>query len=138
MPPLDHSTGAGYVAAHPGHYADALAKGNQVVPLICETLGGLNASAISALRVLASTASPESHRDGTQYGLALSPAPPPPPSSLTNHLRLISLAIHVQNMELLLAGADRAAKDSTSPSPRLFGEGPAHAGAQYPDAAVVM
>ena len=34
QPPLDHTTGYGYVAQHTGHYSDGLAKGNQVVPLI--------------------------------------------------------------------------------------------------------
>ena len=41
----------------------------------------------------------------------------------THHLRLISLAIHRQNMALLLAGADRATKRATHapPSQNLLG-----------------
>ena len=106
QPPLDHTTGDGYVAAHPGHYADGLAKGHQVVPLISETLGGITPSAVRALRRLHTAASPETHRDGTVYGLARSATH----SFFAHHLRLISLAIHRQNMALLLAGADRAAQ----------------------------
>jgi hypothetical protein len=117
QPPLNHTTGEGYVAAHAGHYADGLAKGNQVVPLICETLGGINATAVSALRHLHTTASPDSHRDGTKYGLARSATK----SFHAHHLRLISLAIHTQNMALLLAGADREAKRCIAISPTLFG-----------------
>ena len=119
QPPLDHTTGYGHVAAHTGHYADALAKGNQVVPVITETLGGIASSAVLALRRLHTTASPETHRDGTVYGLARSATR----SFHTHHLRLISLAIHRQNMALLLAGADRAIKRATRapPSQNLLG-----------------
>ena len=118
QPPLDHTTGYGHVAAHTGHYADALAKGNQVVPIISETLGGIASSAVLALRRLHTIASPDTHRDGTVYGLARSATR----SFHTHHLRLISLAIHRQNMALLLAGADRAAKRATHaprPNPLL-------------------
>ena len=40
---LTTTPGKGYVAYHPGDYADALspAKNNQVVPLIIEVFGGL-------------------------------------------------------------------------------------------------
>ena len=96
-----------------GHYANALAKGNQVVPIITETLGGIASSAVLALRRLHTTASPETHRDGTVYGLARSATR----SFHTHHLRLISLAIHRQNMALLLAGADRATKRATYAPP---------------------
>jgi hypothetical protein len=113
QPPLDHATGYGYVATHRGHYADGLAKGNQVVPLISETLGGITPSAVRALRRLHTTASPDTHRDGTVYGLARSATH----SFFSHHLRLMSLAIHRQNMALLLAGADRAAQRCLWPSP---------------------
>ena len=68
--PLNHSTGYGFVAARKGHYSDGLAKGNQVIPLISETLGGINASALRLLTRLHAAASPENARDGTCYGTA--------------------------------------------------------------------
>ena len=35
--PFEHATGVGYVAGHAGHYADALAKGRQVVLIVIVT-----------------------------------------------------------------------------------------------------
>ena len=114
-PPFDHATGYGYVKARDGHYADAIAKGNQVVPLISETLGGINRTALSTLCRLHAEAAPASHRDGTQYGLARSATT----SFHAHHLRLISLATHRENIALLLAGADRENARSAGCSPVL-------------------
>ena len=85
------------------------------------------AAAVSTLRRLHETASPDSHRDGTVYGLARSATT----SFHAHHLRLISLAIHRQNMDLLLAGADREAVRCISLSPTLPG---ASGGVQCPSA----
>ena len=47
--PLDHRTGKGWVAAHGGHYGDALSKGHRVIPFIVETTGGLAPAAMAAV-----------------------------------------------------------------------------------------
>ena len=40
--PFEHATGVGYVAGHAGHYADALARGRQVVLIVVETTGAVH------------------------------------------------------------------------------------------------
>ena len=117
QPPLDHITGYGYVAQHTGHYSDGLAKGNQVVPLISETLGGTNASALRLLTRLHAAASPENARDGTCYGTARCATS----SFHAPHLRLISLAAQRENIALILAGADRENVRCASLSPSVPG-----------------
>ena len=68
-------------------------KGTQstVVPLICETLGGVNRDAYRTLYRLHKLATTEGHRDGTVYGTARTATR----SFHAHHLRLISLAINV-------------------------------------------
>ena len=110
-PPFRHQTGEGYVAARDGCYADALSKGNTVVPLICETLGGVNRDAYHTLYRLHGLATTEGHRDGTVYGTARTATR----SFHAHHLRLISLAINVATAELISAGASVLAGRLFSP-----------------------
>ena len=109
-PPLNHSTGYGYVAAHTGHYADGIAKGNDVIPLISETLGGINRTAANALHRLHALTAPTAARDGTLYGISRSATT----SFHAHHLRLISLATHRENMAILLTAADRLNLSATA------------------------
>jgi hypothetical protein len=111
--PLDHSTGYGYVAAHSGHYADGIAKGNDAIPLISETLGGINRTAVNTLHRLHALTAPASARDGTQYGISRSATT----SFHAHHLRLISLATHRENIAILLAAADRLDLKATAHTP---------------------
>ena len=52
-PPLDRRTGEGRVDATPGHYRDALAKGNIVHQLATESTGALSPPVILLLKTLA-------------------------------------------------------------------------------------
>ena len=54
--PLNRHTGVGRVDATPGHYRDALAKGNVVHLLATESTGALTPPAIRLLKALAKTA----------------------------------------------------------------------------------
>ena len=63
QPPLNHSTGYGYVAPHAGHYADGIAKGNQVIPLISKILGGISKPAVDILYRLHTKVSPTAAQD---------------------------------------------------------------------------
>jgi hypothetical protein len=112
-PPLDHSTGYGYVAAHSGHYADGIAKGNDAIPLISETLGGINRTAASTLHRLHALTAPTAANDGTKYGISRSATT----SFHAHHLRLISLATHRENMAILLTAADRLNLNATAHVP---------------------
>ena len=58
-PPLDRRTGEGRVDATPGHYRDALAKGNIVHQLATESTGALSPPVILLLKTLAN---PRPHR----------------------------------------------------------------------------
>jgi hypothetical protein len=69
-PPLDRRTGQGRVDATPGHYHDALAKGNTVHLLATESTGALSSNVIRLLRELAKTAQGTSGHDSTVYGLS--------------------------------------------------------------------
>ena len=91
------------VTQHPGDYADGLAKGNVVVPLISETLGGIASHAATCLLRLHRSAAPTANADSTRYGLSRSATT----SFYTHHLRLLSLSAQVENAALILAGADR-------------------------------
>ena len=77
-PPLDRRTGEGRVDATPGHYRDALAKGNIVHQLATESTGALSPPVILLLKTLAKT---------TQGGVTPpgmhSAAPRPSPSTRT-------------------------------------------------------
>ena len=87
--PLDHATGEGFVAAHDGLYADALAKGHSVVLLITETLGGAHPGLARLLRTLHKRATRPGFHDRTAYGLSRSATR----SFHAHHLRLLSLTI---------------------------------------------
>jgi hypothetical protein len=69
-PPLDHSTGQGYVATHRGHYHDALyVKRNVVVLLLVEALGGIAPAARAHIGKLARRSQgAQGAVDRTQYG----------------------------------------------------------------------
>ena len=113
-PPLDHSTGYGYVAAHSGHYADGIAKGNDAIPLISETLGGINRTAASTLhRLHALTA----RTTGKRRHQIRHPSRSATTSFHAHHLRLISLATHRENMAILLTAADRLNLNATAHVP---------------------
>ena len=78
--PFDHATGVGYVAGHTGHYADALAKGRQVVLIVVETTGAVHPDAIGMLYGWHAEARVEGCLDRTVYGASRRP---PHPSSRT-------------------------------------------------------
>ena len=65
---FQRAAGTGYVAAHDGLYADALAKGLTVHLCIMETSGGLGAALAAILRLLARAAHAKGAIDGTRYG----------------------------------------------------------------------
>ena len=88
-PPLDRRTGQGRVDATPGHYNDALAKGNIVHLLATESTGALSPDVIRLLRELAKTAQGTSGHDSTVYGLSRAS----PKSFFPHHLAAISSAI---------------------------------------------
>ena len=88
-PPLDRRTGQGRVDASPGHYDDALAKGNIVHLLATESTGALSPDVIRLLRELAKTAQGTSGHDSTVYGLSRAS----PKSFFPHHLAAISSAI---------------------------------------------
>ena len=72
--PFDHATGVGYVAGHTGHYADALAKGRQVVLIVVETTGAVHPDAIGMLYGWHAEARVEGCLDRTVYGASRSRA----------------------------------------------------------------
>ena len=88
-PPLDRRTGQGRVAAAPGHYHDALSKGNIVHLLASESTGALSPDVIRLLRELAKTARGTDGHDSTVYGLSRAS----PKSFFPHHLAAISSAI---------------------------------------------
>ena len=60
-------TGRGYVKEQPGHYADALRKGNCVWVLIVESMGGIAPGAMLLLHRLERDTKVPGARDGTDY-----------------------------------------------------------------------
>ena len=101
------------MAAHSGLYADGIAKGNDAIPLISETLGGINRTATSTLHRLHALTAPTAANDGTKYGISRSATT----SFHAHHLRLISLATHRENMAILLTAADRLNLNATAHVP---------------------
>ena len=79
----------GRVDATPGHYDDALTKGNIVHLLATESTGALSPDVIRLLRELAKTAQGTSGHDSTVYGLSRAS----PKSFFPHHLAAISSAI---------------------------------------------
>jgi len=86
--PFDHATGGGHVAGHAGHYADALAKGRQVVLIVIETTGAVHPDAVGMLYAWHAETRAEGCIDRTVYGTSRTATT----SFFTHHLRLISLA----------------------------------------------
>jgi hypothetical protein len=86
--PFDHATGVGHVAGHAGHYADALAKGRQVVLIVTETTGAVHPDAVGMLYAWHAETRAEGCIDRTVYGTSRTATT----SFFTHHLRLISLA----------------------------------------------
>ena len=60
--------GVGHVAGHAGHYADALAKGRQVVLIVIETTGAMHADEVGMLYAWHAEARAEGCADRTVYG----------------------------------------------------------------------
>ena len=73
--PYNRATGAGFVAAHNGQYADALSKGVGVSLLVAETTGALAASFMTILRLLARQTRLPGATDNTRYGEGRASAP---------------------------------------------------------------
>ena len=59
------STGQGYVAPRPGHYAHALSKGVEVVPMLFETFGGFSPDFMDLLH--SAGAAVENRLSSSQY-----------------------------------------------------------------------
>ena len=78
----------GRARRHAGHYADALAKGRQVVLIVVETTGAVHPDAIGMLYAWHTEARVEGCFDRTVYGASRTATT----SFFTHHLRLISLA----------------------------------------------
>ncbi|KOO53201.1 hypothetical protein Ctob_014513, partial [Chrysochromulina tobinii] len=82
--PFDHATGVGHVAGHAGHYADALAKGRQVVLIVIETTGAVHPEdAVGMLYAWHAETRAEGCIDRTRARSTARRARPPPPSSRT-------------------------------------------------------
>jgi hypothetical protein len=58
---FQRATGEGYVAAHDGLYADALAKGLPVLLCVMETSGAVGTTLAGVVRLLARTATATAH-----------------------------------------------------------------------------
>ena len=65
---FQRTTGDGYVAAHDGMYADALAKGLPVLLGVMETSGAVGTVLAGVIRLLARTAATKGATDSTSYG----------------------------------------------------------------------
>ena len=99
--PYDRVTGAGFVAAHNGQYADALSKGVGVSLLVAETTGALAASFMTILRLLARQTRLPGATDNTRYGEGRAS----PRSFLTHHVANISTAIQAADAQTILNAA---------------------------------
>ena len=86
--PYDRATGAGFIAACNGQYADALSKGVGVSLLVAETTGALAASFMTILRLLARQTRLPGATDNTRCGEGRAS----PRSFLTHHVANISTA----------------------------------------------
>ena len=100
--PYDRMTGAGFVAACDGQYADALSKGVGVSTLlVAETTGALAASFMTILRLLARQTRLPGATDNTRYGEGRAS----PRSFLTHHVANISTAIQAADAQTILNAA---------------------------------
>jgi len=99
--PYDRVTGAGFVAAHNGQYADALSKGVGVSLLVAETTGALAASFMTILRLLARQTRLPGATDNSRYGEGRAS----PRSFLTHHVANISTAIQTADAQTILNAA---------------------------------
>jgi hypothetical protein len=100
--PYDRMTGAGFVAACDGQYADALSKGVGVSTLlVAETTGALAASFTTILRLLARQTRLPGATDNTRYGEGRAS----PRSFLTHHVANISTAIQAADAQTILNAA---------------------------------
>ena len=88
QPQFNHTTGAGYVAEHKGHYHDALSKHRFVSLVLVETTGAVHPDAVGMLHAWHNESRIEGHADRTVYGKARTATS----SYFKHHLRLISLA----------------------------------------------
>ena len=99
--PYDRMTGAGFVAACDGQYADALSKGVGVSLLVAETTGALAASFMTILRLLARQTRLPGATDNTRYGEGRAS----PRSFLTHHVANISTSIQAADAQTILNAA---------------------------------
>ena len=83
---FDHTTVQGFVKQRDGHYADALRRGKQVIPLIAEVFGGLAPHGYRFLVHLSRVTAEHTTRDTTKYSKCAA-------SYLTYHSQRISHAI---------------------------------------------
>jgi hypothetical protein len=124
--PFDHATGRGYVAPHPGQYADALANGRQVWVLVAEVTSALDSTVAALLRLLGSRAKVKGHRDGTAYGASRMATR----DFATHHMRVLSLAIASSIGESIVQHARAVKSDlAAPPTPATLGDfmrSPAH------------
>ena len=104
-PAFNRTTGAGFVDACDGQYADALAKGHGVNLLHAETTGALGAIFMTVLRVLAKQSRLPGATDFTQYGEGRAS----PKACLTHHVASISTAIQAADAHTVLAAASTRA-----------------------------
>jgi len=103
----DHSTGAGWVAAHRGLYAGAADAGHECTFLFAETSGALAPGFVRFLRDLADSATAVNCVDRTVYGEARTATT----SFFTHHLRRVSSAIVLTGAGLLNAAATAVASN---------------------------
>ena len=99
QPPFDRTTGTGFVAAHDGHYSDALTRKppHPTHLLVTECTGALSPSLILLLHILARTATAKGAQDATVYGESRAS----PHAFYAHHAAAISAAVQLQDAETL-------------------------------------
>ena len=98
---LDRLTGEGFVAAHTGHYADALEKGNRVKLLLVETTGAFSLGLDLMLRSLGAGVKASDVQDTTAYGSSKTS----PRTFYAHHAAAISAAAAAQESLILETAA---------------------------------
>jgi hypothetical protein len=94
---FQRTTGEGYVAAHDGLYADALARGLPVLLCVMETSGAVGTTLAGVLRLLARTATATGATDATRYGLGRASTR----SFYAHHIAEMSTAVQVADAIVL-------------------------------------
>ena len=88
-PAMRHDDGVGWVAAHDGHYAPAIAAGRRVTVLVAEVTGAMSDSAIATVAHCEDMARAAGGSDRTGYGVSRTATT----SFFTHHLRVLSSAV---------------------------------------------